>query len=85
MYCIGSILSRRKVAGMKLRMTRHMIRAVGQRAALGEICLLCILNFVHSSANQIENISGLAPSMTSSHVINHVTWESSAFMMLIET
>ena len=48
----------------------------------GKFRPLCILNFVHSGANRNENSTGLAPSMTSSHVTSQVTLESSVFIIL---
>ena len=51
----------------------------------GKFRPLYILNFVHSRASQNKDSTGLAPSMTSSHVTNHVTWETSVFIMLKHT
>ena len=46
---------------------------------------LYILNFDHSGANENENSTGLAPSMTSSHVTSHVTRHSAVFLILKHT
>ena len=46
---------------------------------------LFILIVVHWGANYNEDSTGLAPSMTSSLVTDHVTLESSVFIMLKHT
>ena len=51
----------------------------------GKFRPLYISKLVNSEANQNENSTGLAPSLTSSQVSNNVTLESPVFIMLKNT
>ena len=69
------------MAEVNPRIFWNLIWAGCEGGQTGKFCPPYMVSLVHSSANQNENSTGLAPSMKSSHVINHVTLESSVSIL----